>query len=295
MSKGAPSPRLPFTVAVNLVLVGESGHGKNEQIRRIWAAEEDGERPFRRCLFLASEASAKVASAVIINDPCTVYRHINTPEDLISALALLDEGVNGEPFQLVAFDGWSHLQERTKADERSHGGKDAKDNRVMAAAASPRMRSAAAEWTSAMGAHPGVLFVSTCHTAEEWKQRPGSKDIKERIRVGYKMDLSDAVKIFICREGNAIVFLTRVLRDVSEWIVGDDDDEINTNIAALREARAEGHFAPRFLAFTEPVKFQGDSFDFIKWQDGLLPEQARPVIPNPNLGELLLASPLRKR
>lgn len=295
MSKGAKSPRLPFTVAVNLILVGESGHGKNEQIRRIWAAEEDGERPFRRCLFLASEASATVASAEIIGAPTTVFRHIESPEDLISAIDMISEGINGEPFQLVAFDGWSHLQDRAKADERAHGGKDAKDNRVMAAQASPRMRQAAAAWTAAMGKHPGVLFVSTCHTVEEWKQRPGSKDIKDRVRVGYKLDLSGEPAKFIRREGNAIVFLTRVLKDITDWTTGEDDEELEQNLAQLRQHRAEGHFAPRYFAITEPVKFQGDTLDFIKWQDGLLPEEARPAIYNPNLGELLLASPLRNR
>lgn len=286
----------PFTVAVNLVLVGESGHGKNEQIRRIWLAEEeDGTRPFLRCLFLASEASAVVASAAIINAPTTRYRHIESPEDLISALDLLDEGFDGEPFDMVAFDGWSHLQDRAKADERKGGGKDAKDNRVMAAYASPRMRQAAAAWTAAMGQHVGTLFVSTCHTAEEWKQRPGSKDIKDRIRVGYKLDLSPEPAKFLQREGNAIVYLTRTLKEVSEWITGDDDAELEANLASLREHRREGHFAPRYLAFTEPVSFRGDALDFIKWQDGLFPEDARPVIYNPNIGELLLASPLRNQ
>jgi hypothetical protein len=285
----------PFKVAVNLILVGPSGHGKNYQIEKVWSAVDGDRQPFARALLLTSETSAMVASSAMITDPRVHHVVINTPEDLYGVNELVAEGHKGQPFDLVIFDGWSHLQDVGKADERATANeKDSRDNRVMAARASPRLRQAAAAWSSAVRDNKGTCFISTCHVAEAWRQRPGSKDISDRIREGYKLDISFELAKFVQREGNAIVYLHRVLAEIGEWLT-DEGEGYEANLAALQQARRDGHYRTKYYAFTEPVIVNGDAYGFVKWQDGLFAEEYRPAKFNPDLGTMMVTSPLRNK
>lgn len=284
-------------VPVNLVLVGDSGAGKGEQIRRIFTARDaDGTQPFRPALFVTCESSSTVSGHELISSPDCRRVAVTTPEELEAVLeTILPQGLNGQPFRLVIFDGWSQFQEQTKHDERQKT-KDKHDNRVMAAKAGPRMRSAAAAWTEACQKSRAV-FVSTCHIVEDWRQRPGSKDLGDRMRMGLKMDLSSEPAKFIKREGNAIVYLGRVVRDVTppDLSVFNDEDAFDEYAEKARIAHQQGSLKPLYLGFFHPVKFLGDDVEFVKWQDGLFdPAKVGPLKRNPNLGEMLLDSPLRR-
>lgn len=288
---------------VMLTFVGDVQSGKTRQALNIFnAKDDDGRHPFRPCLFITSEGAARVTAAALIDHPQVVHVEATTPEELTSALEqVFPRGLNGEPFALVIFDGWSSLQERTKADERANATnpKVAEDNRVLAARTAPRLRTAIAAWQNASSREEakGCVFVSTCHVVEEWRQRPGSKDINDRLRMGLKMDVSGTVYNGLHRDSNAIVYLTTVLPDITDAIGGDSMEEFDQNLDDLNKAAIAGELsaAPMYIAITRRCKFNGDELKFIKHQDGLFqPDHVKIAWRAPDFGEALRTSPLRK-
>lgn len=289
----------PFSVTVMASIVGDVAAGKNYQATKIFnAQDEDGNYPFRPCLFLTSDTSGRVSSADLIKSPDCLHVEVTSPEDLHAALKNIEQGHNGRRFAFVFFDGWSTLQENAKSQERARASeKSAADNRVMAALVSPRMRSAMSAWTAASQseAAAGALFLSTCHVNEEWKQRPGSKSIDDRYRAGLKADISSAVYDDWHRSCNAIIYLTRLLPDFSAFVTGDSLDDLDANLASLTEHYNAGAVAPIHLSVTRAGILQGDELRFVKWQDGLFRPDLPPVGRSPDLGREFLSSPLRLR
>ena len=295
-----------LSTPVMLTFVGDVQSGKTYQFVKIFnAKDDDGSHPFRPALFITSEGAARVTGADLVKSPDCLHVEAATPEQLTYVLEnVLPEGHNGQPFALVIFDGWSTLQEKTKADERAKAeaeGKDkvAGDNRVLAAKTAPRLRTAIAAWQNASqhDTSKGVVFVSTCHVVEEWRQRPGSKDINDRLRMGLKMDVSGTIYNGLHRDGNAIVYLMTVLPDITAYIGGEDMDEFDRNLDALNEATIAGDIsaAPMYCAITRRCAYNGDELRFIKHQDGLFePRTVKIAWRSPDFGEALRTSPLRK-
>lgn len=293
-----------LTTPTMLTFVGDVGVGKTWQFVKIFGVQdEDGTHPFRPCLFITSDGAARGTGAPIINSPQAAHYEATTPERLTEILEqVFPYGHNGEPFALVIFDGWSTLQEQTKQDVQSaaHAEDKTFDNRVLAAKTAPRMRTAAAAWQNASASEQGkgCVFVSTCHVVEEWRQRPGSKDINDRLRMGLKMDVSGSVFTAVHRNANAVVYFMSVLPDISDSFTGETMEEFDANLDALNEATINGEpgAAPVYCAITRPRKYMGDELAFIKHQDNLFDNKLVKVgWRSPDFGEALRTSPLRKQ
>lgn len=302
MSEAGPAGA--FITPIMVTMVGDVQTGKSYQIAEIFrATDPDGSRPFGRALLITAEGAARVTFADLIRDPHVAHFEATTPEEFTRILEEdFPRGIDGEPFTLVIFDGWSSLQERTKADERVNAtsAKIAEDNRVLAARASPRLRNTIAAWMNAASSEAGrgVLFISTCHVIEEWKQRPGSKDINDRVRIGLKMDISDQVFKVLFRDGNAIIYMMRLLPDISDRLTGETMEDFDANLERLNQDAIAGDSsaAPMYFAITRGCRLNGDELRFVKHQDGLFdPDLVKMAWRSPNFGQAFLTSPLRRK
>lgn len=292
-----------LTVTAQTVFVGDVQSGKTYQAATVFnAQDEDGSYPFRPALVITCEGAARVSAASMITSPDCVHYEAGTPEEVTQILEqVFPDGHNGQPFAMVFFDGWSVLQERTKMDaqrvyQEEGNLKAAEDQRQLTNRAAARMRPTIAAWQSAAAlpqAH-GCAFFSTCHVAEEWRAKVGSKDYNDRHRVGLKLDIAPSVYKALHREIGSIIYLLAVLPDIGTLSADATDEELAT-VDRLNREGVRGAVPARF-ALAQPCMHGGDQLTFIKHQEGLFATGAVPFPwRDPNFGEAFRTSPLRRK
>ena len=164
----------------------------------------------------------------------------------------------------------------------------------MAAQASPRMRQAAAAWTAAMGKHRACSSSRPVTRSRNGSNARLQADIKDRVRVGYKLDLSGEPASSSGARGRDRVSHPRTQRyhrlDDRRGRRGSSSKTLHSSVST-----APGHFAPRYFAITEPVKFQGDTLDFIRVAGRSSPRRGPACDLQPKPRRAVARLPLRNR
>lgn len=268
--------------SISIVLVGVGGTGKTFQIKSVWDQMEDGKRLFSPVLFITCEASTMATAQDILDDPGCAHVNVRSYSDFQAALSKLDQGHKGEPFRLVVFDGWSLFNEGVKTTQAKNAEGKAKDLRVLSSRSALDIRIAVSDWSAAALKHK-VVMLSTCHVTEDWR----GASMEDRRRVGLKLKLSADAATNLVDQSSVVLYLSRILPDFTPYA---------NDVEKLGELIDSGAMSPTYYAVTRPCTWQGDELAFIKHQDGVYGEgKDRGLLVSPNLGQLIVNSPLRKK
>jgi hypothetical protein len=192
---------------LHIMLAGEQGTGKTIQIERAFnlaiRTPADEGHPFRPAIFITiggDTMSAGGTAGEMLSDPACVHVQCGTVDEVRKAIE--KEIPKGHatlgPFRLVAIDSWSALRNVALAEVNDQAVKDGANTNLggsaqksiafnfmdMSNRALPSMIRVVQALRSVMSATsaPPRLFVSTCHTVEEWKGQDPN-----RVQVGTKL------------------------------------------------------------------------------------------------------------